>query len=57
MLITIIAWIVLIANCLVLMINCIGMFTCKITSDRVASFIDIVLNVSVVILALEFIHG
>lgn len=52
-----IAWIVLIANCLVLMINCIGMFTCKITSDRVASFIDIVLNVSVVILALEFIHG
>ena len=56
MLITIIAWIVLIVSGLVLMIDCIGMFTGSTTKKRLYCFGDAIFYSFTIMLALRFIH-
>ena len=57
MLITIIAWIVLIVSGLVLMIDCIGIFTGSTTKKRLYCFGDAIFYSFTIMLALRFIYG
>ena len=57
MLITIIAWILLIVNGLVCLASFINIFTRKTTGGRVESFVSVVYSAFTIILALRFIHG
>ncbi|WP_343001917.1 hypothetical protein [Intestinibacter bartlettii] len=57
MLITIIAWILLIVNGLVCLFSFINIFTRKTTGERVESFGSVVYAVFTIILALGFIYG
>lgn len=55
MLITIMAWIVLIVSILVLMIDCIGIFTSTTTKKRLYCFGDAIFYSFTIMLALRFI--
>ncbi|WP_418775907.1 hypothetical protein [Intestinibacter bartlettii] len=57
MLITIIAWIVLIVSGLVLMIDSIGIFTSATTKKRLYCFGDAIFYSFTIMLALRFIYG
>ena len=57
MLITIIAWIVLIVSGLVLMMDCIGIFTSATTKKRLYCFGDAIFYSFTIMLALRFIYG
>jgi hypothetical protein len=57
MLITIIAWIVLIVSGLVLMIDSIGIFTSATTKKRLYCFEDAIFYSFTIMLALRFIYG
>lgn len=57
MLIKIIAWIVLIVSGLVLMMDCIGIFTSATTKKRLYCFGDAIFYSFTIMLALRFIHG
>lgn len=57
MIITIIAWIVLIVSGLLTMMSCICVFTRETTKDRVLSFVNATFYAFVIILALRFING
>jgi hypothetical protein len=57
MLITIIAWIVLIVSIFLMFYSCKDTFTCKTISDKVSNFISIAYFFFVIMLALRFIYG
>lgn len=57
MLITIIAWILLIVNGLVCLASFINIFTRKTTGGRVESFVSVVYSVFTIYFILRFIHG